>query len=122
MTTLESLKQQAIQLTLIEQDALLHFLEEQQAKDKLPPVNGSALTNGQALQADDSHLRESKWLNENWAAYQGQFVCLEGDRLISAGTDPHQVYAQAQAAGIAKPFMARVKNPNIAHLDGFVAI
>jgi hypothetical protein len=122
MTTLESLKQQAIQLTLMEQDALLQFLQEQQAKDEQQRANGSASTNGSSSQTNASRLRESKWLSENWVAYLGQFVCLEGNQLISSGTDPHQVYAQAKAAGIASPFMARVQDPNIAYVDGFVAI
>ncbi len=122
MTALESLKQQAIQLTLMEQHALLQFLKEQQAKDEQQQANGSASTNGASFQTDASRLRESQWLSENWTAYLGQFVCLEGSRLISSGTDPHQVYAQAKAAGIATPYMARVQDPNIAYVDGFVAI
>ena len=122
MTTLESLKQQAIQLTLMEQDALLQFLKEQQVQDEKQRANGSTLTNGKPFQADASRSRESQWLTENWAAYLGQFVCLEGSQLISSGTDAQQVYAQAKAAGIATPFMTRVQDPNLAYVDGFVAI
>ncbi len=50
--------------------------------------------------------REMTWLSQHEAEYAGQWLVLDGDRLVSHGTDPHQVLAEAQAQGIAAPFMA----------------
>lgn len=49
-----------------------------------------------------------KWLDENGAHYFGQWVALDGDRLISHGPDGQQVYVAAKAAGVAAPLMKRV--------------
>jgi hypothetical protein len=51
---------------------------------------------------------EMQWLDENRAAYQDQWVAIEGARLIAAGTDPLKVFSAAKAAGIQTPFVVHV--------------
>ena len=51
---------------------------------------------------------EMKWINENRAAYADQWVAMQGDRLIAAGTDPMKVFAAAKAEGIRSPFVVHV--------------
>jgi hypothetical protein len=50
--------------------------------------------------------REMRWLSQHEAEYAGQWLALDGDRLVSHGTDPRKVFAEAQAQGVADPFMA----------------
>jgi Family of unknown function (DUF5678) len=52
--------------------------------------------------------RALRWLEENKARYLGQWVALDGDRLLAAGTDGKQVYTEAVAAGVEVPFLKRV--------------
>ena len=49
--------------------------------------------------------REMQWIRENRAAYADRWVVVESDLLIAADRDGHEVFAAAQAAGIAVPFL-----------------
>jgi hypothetical protein len=48
---------------------------------------------------------EQQWISRNRAKYEGQWVAIEGDRLVAAGLDALQVYAAAKAEGIEAPFV-----------------
>lgn len=61
-----------------------------------------------AAQSDRFHLAQT-WLTANRAAYLGQWVCLDGDKLISHGSEAKQVYADAKSQGIVTPFMEQVQ-------------
>jgi len=52
--------------------------------------------------------RETRWIQENRAAYADQWVAVEGERLIAADRDALRVYAAAKAAGIEIPFVVHV--------------
>lgn len=52
--------------------------------------------------------RALRWLEENKVKYLGQWVALDGDRLLAAGTDGKQVYAEAVAAGVAVPLLQQI--------------
>jgi Family of unknown function (DUF5678) len=51
---------------------------------------------------------EMEWVAENRAAYVGQWVAVEGDRLIAADPDALKVYAAAKAEGIQSPFLVHI--------------
>ena len=53
--------------------------------------------------------KAQKWVHDHKEQYDGQFVCLYGDRLISYGTDGKAVYREAKEKGIKTPFITRVK-------------
>lgn len=53
-----------------------------------------------------SREREMRWLSEHEAEYAGQWLALDGDRLISRGEDMKAVFAEAQTLGVENPFMA----------------
>jgi hypothetical protein len=53
-----------------------------------------------------------KWLSEHKHEYAGQWVALDGDRLIGNGASAKEVYAMADAAGVAMPMVTRVDDPN----------
>ena len=51
---------------------------------------------------------ETHWLDENRAAYEDQWVAIEGTRLLAASTDPLEVFSAAKAAGKQTPFVVHV--------------
>jgi hypothetical protein len=56
--------------------------------------------------------REMRWLSEHAAEYVGQWVALDGDRLLSHATEARQVYEDAHAAGVQVPFVVYVEAPD----------
>ncbi|MCG3161997.1 MAG: hypothetical protein JMDDDDMK_03225 [Acidobacteria bacterium] len=56
--------------------------------------------------------REMRWLAEHEAAYAGQWLALDGGRLLSLGEDPHKVRAEARAMGVDSPFVVFAENPD----------
>lgn len=50
-----------------------------------------------------------KWVDEHRKEYDGQFVVLDGSKLIANGTNPKELYELARAQGIKSPFVKRVK-------------
>ncbi len=51
---------------------------------------------------------ELQWLSEHGAEYVGQWVVLEGDRLLGAGSNPEPLLKQAHASGCARPLVVHV--------------
>ena len=59
---------------------------------------------------DELRFQKSlEWARENRQEYDGQWVVLDGDKLIAHGADAKAVYAQAKAKGIETPFLKRIK-------------
>ena len=52
---------------------------------------------------------EQRWLAEHREEYLGEWVALQGDRLIAHGHDSREVYRAARSAGIGVPFVIRVE-------------
>jgi hypothetical protein len=52
--------------------------------------------------------REKQWLKERRHEYIGQWVALDGDRLISHGTNAREVSEAAREAGVTNPFLAHI--------------
>ena len=52
--------------------------------------------------------REMKWIADNRSAYPGQWVAVEGDRLVAAALDAREVFLAAKAEGIAIPFVVHI--------------
>ena len=53
------------------------------------------------------------WIQANRAAYAGQWVCLDGDRLISHGREATSVYAEADAKNIVAPLVEYIEKDNL---------
>jgi Family of unknown function (DUF5678) len=52
---------------------------------------------------------ELRWLAEHRQEYAGQFVALDGERLVAHGTNPRAVYCAARSAGLDIPSILRVE-------------
>ena len=63
--------------------------------------------------------REHQWLRKNSRNYVGQWVVLEGDQLLSHGTNAKEVFAAADATGVERPLHFFVEYPDIATFSGF---
>lgn len=62
------------------------------------------------IYVDDEKFRLAlKWVDEHRKEFDGQFVVLEGDKLIAHGTNAKELYDIARAKGIKVPFVKRVK-------------
>ena len=49
-----------------------------------------------------------RWLHENREKYAGQWVALDGERLIASGPTAKEVYSEAKAEGVEVPFVELV--------------
>lgn len=52
--------------------------------------------------------QELNWLRENGPHYAGQWIALDGDRLLAFGTDARDVYNRARLSGVNKPLIVKV--------------
>jgi len=50
--------------------------------------------------------REMAWIENNRSRYAGQWVALDGDRLIACGNDPLVFKEKARSEGVERPFTA----------------
>ena len=48
------------------------------------------------------------WIDEHREEYLGQWVCLDGDELISYGSDAIKVHNEAKVKGIKSPFLEHI--------------
>ena len=53
--------------------------------------------------------RELEWLREHRDQYIGEWVALDGDRLLAHGSDARQVYDQARGQGVRVPAVVRIE-------------
>lgn len=88
------------QLPPVEQDKVLHWLEENR-KPRL------AINDWQ--ERNEKFRLAMRWIDEHRAEFLGKWVCLDGDKLVSYGDDAKQVYAEAKAKGIEIPFIEQVR-------------
>jgi hypothetical protein len=66
-------------------------------------------TNEELKQKNKRFRQALQWVDEHKEKFDGQFVLLEGGKLIAHGTNPKELYATARANGISIPFVKRVK-------------
>lgn len=73
--------------------------------------SASQETNGKNAEVEEE-VRKYKlareWIDENRQEYLGQWVCLDGDVLISYGEDGVKVHREAKAKGIEVPFVVQI--------------
>ena len=53
--------------------------------------------------------RELQWLKEHREEYAGQWVALDGDRLLAHGPDAREVYDKARSLGVRVPAVVRIE-------------
>lgn len=63
--------------------------------------------------------RESDWIQQHRDKYAGQWVALDGDRLISSGPSAKEVYAAAKAAGVMDALIVKIESRDRLPFAGF---
>lgn len=99
-----SILQQIAALSTDELAELRSYLESQTA-------NGSpsaAQIDQLAASKDEAAF---KWINEHTSEYPGQWLALDGDRLLAHGPDLAKVAAAARALGVQFPLLHLVEPP-----------
>lgn len=87
------------QLPAREQERVRRWLE----------AKGASNGEGDSTNANTNRSAKSlRWLNENREKYSGQWVALDGDRLIASGSTAKEVYSKAKAEGVEIPFVELV--------------
>lgn len=56
--------------------------------------------------------RELRWLAEHREEYAGQWVALDGDKLLVAGAEAREVYEGARRSGVELPLVVQVESPD----------
>ena len=102
----ESLLKQIEQLPRDEQLRLAQLIQERQ-----PASNQAPSERPRALPVPDDK-RERQWVKEHKHEYPGQWVALDGDRLIAASFDQMEVLEAARADGAYLPLIIRVPSPD----------
>ncbi|MDQ3753864.1 MAG: DUF5678 domain-containing protein [Acidobacteriota bacterium] len=59
--------------------------------------------------AYNTRASERAWIAAHRDDYLGQWVALDGDRLLAHGTNAREVYLAARAAGVRAPFLEQVR-------------
>jgi predicted DNA-binding antitoxin AbrB/MazE fold protein len=57
---------------------------------------------------ENPRYAEQRWLREHGAEYEGQWLALDGDRLLSHGPQARPVREEARRKGVDRPLMVRV--------------
>lgn len=85
---------------------------EAEHRKQTQPMNGGAVVR---------HHRECemRWLSEHRYEYIGQWVALDGDRLVSHDEDLGKVYDKARAQGVQVPFTAFMEDPDQPSMGGW---
>jgi len=77
----------------------------------------SALRNRVKRVPQPDRSREMRWIKGHREEYAGQWIALDGDQLLSHGTDAHQVFAAARRL-VTSPFFAHLEPEDEAHFIG----
>jgi hypothetical protein len=105
----EKIIQSIQQLSAAEQEKVLRWLEE---------TRKPQTTTGDWQERTEKFHLALRWLDQHRQAYLGQWVCLDGETLVSSGEDARQVYKEAKAKGIAIPFIQQVREEDAAPFWG----
>ncbi len=100
--TLDSIKKKTAVLNKREKFALANYLLDQ-SKEKNRTENGKSIEDSDAVKS-----RQLLWLKNNREQYAGQYVALDGERLVGHGATIREANEQAKQNGVEKPFLMRV--------------
>ncbi len=79
----------------------------------LPPVRAARLRS-----IDRTH--ELAWITQHRREYRGEWVILDGDRLIGHGVDPRPLVERARSQGVERPLVTRIEEEPIASTGGWL--
>lgn len=101
MQTAEKIIESVRTLPKPEREKYFKLIEAEKVKET---VNGN-----DEEQKNKKFQRALQWIDEHRQEFDGQFVVLDGDKLIAHGTDAKSLYDEARAKGIGSPFVKRIR-------------
>jgi len=115
--TAENIFSQIVQLPSAELRKLRGLLDQFERAEQAPPKSHLDPRVSPIKQPD--YRPSMRWLAEHAREYAGQWVALDGDRLIAHGPDARTVYAAANADGAYLPLVTQVADPDAPPYIGF---
>src|SRR5689334_12891728 len=103
MATLEQIIDEARALSPAEKLKLRRVLDRE--------LEQAAVTQSRAIESD--------WVERHRDQYLGQWVAIEGDKLIAHGTNPREVYLAARQVGIDGPYLVHITPKVGAYVGGW---
>jgi hypothetical protein len=108
--TVENIVTQIVQLPPVERFKLRRLLDQlEQAERKSPKSTLDKRV--PPIPVPDS-AREMRWITDHQREYAGQWVALDGDRLIAHGPNHDEVWAAAEADGAYLPMIVFIEDPD----------
>lgn len=105
--TLENILHQVEQLSPIEQLHLAHLITERQSPASKPPLDKRV-----PCEPLPDRTRELDWIAKHRQEYAGQWVALDGDRLVAASPVRAEISAAIKADGALLPLIDRIPAPD----------
>lgn len=69
--------------------------------------------------ASAKRAQHMAWLKANREEYAGQYVALDGDRLVGSGATIREAHEQARWQGVEHPFLTHISSVNDAPFGGW---
>ena len=88
-------------------DKVRHLPQEKQ-EEVLRFADGLQRQNAIGPDPKRDRVKERIWIERNRAEFAGQWVAVEGDRLVASGTDALKVFTAAKSEGIESPFVVHI--------------
>ncbi len=99
--TAEQLIENVRTLPKTEREKIFELIEAEKIKE---------ISNGNDEgQKNKKFQRALQWIDKHRQEFDGQFVVLDGDKLIAHGNDAKSLYDEARAKGIRSPFVKRIR-------------
>lgn len=64
--------------------------------------------------------REIDWIAKHHRQYSGQWIALDGDRLIGHGDDPRLLVEKARSEGVTRPLIVHIQEEPTAYTGGWL--
>ncbi len=95
---------------IIENVRLLPKTEREKFFKLIESEKNQDVSKGEQLKIRNEKFKLAlKWIDENKEKYDGQFVVLDGDKLVACGKEAKPLYEKARKLGIESPFVKRIK-------------
>lgn len=118
-TTLEQAVEVVRALSEQDYEKLREWIQENPSnKEKAKIQYPIALDEERWRARTENFNRALRWIEQHRAEFSGQWVCLDGDRLVSHGEDARKVFEEAKAKGIEIPFIEHITSEEPFYIGG----
>lgn len=98
-------------------EARRHLIEALEKEEQI--ISQSALPESNGVVVPSRFTLEMQWLENHRAEFVGQWVALDGDRLLAHGTVAREVFAAARNSGVELPLVVQVEPPDALPFGGW---